>query len=122
MPAVLLVCEEAHRYIPAAPGVGFAAAARAITRLAREGRKYGISLALITQLPSELSSQALSQCGTVFALRLGHYLDHRFMPTPLPDAARGMMPALPSTRTHEAIAFGHGGPLPRPLRFHCMPP
>src|SRR5207302_7848694 len=69
MPPVLLVCEEAHRYVSASPGVGFAAAGRAITRLAREGRKYGIALALVTQLPSELSSQALSQCGTVFALR-----------------------------------------------------
>jgi uncharacterized protein len=58
MPPILLVCEEAHRYVPADPRVGFAATARAITRLAREGRKYGISLALITQLPSELSAQA----------------------------------------------------------------
>ena len=122
MPPVLLVCEEAHRYAPASPGVGFAAASRAITRLAREGRKYGISLALITQLPSELSSQALSQCGTVFALRLGHYLDHRFMETALPDAARGMIAALPSMRTQEAIAFGEGVPLPMHIRFDDLPP
>ena len=103
-------------------GVGFAAAGRAVTRLAREGRKYGISLALITQLPSELSSQALSQCGTVFALRLGHYLDHRFMETALPDAARGMLTALPSMRTQEAIAFGEGVPLPMHIRFDDLPP
>jgi len=121
MPPVLLVCEEAHRYIPAAPETGFAAAGRAVTRLAREGRKYGISLALITQLPSELSPQALSQCGTVFALRLGHYLDHRFMETALPDAARGMMESLPSLRTQEAIAFGEGVPLPMHLRFADLP-
>jgi uncharacterized protein len=108
--------------VPAAPGVGFAAAGRAITRLAHEGRKYGISLALITQLPSELSSQALSQCGTVFALRLGHYLDHRFMETALPDAARGMLAALPSMRTQEAIAFGEGVPLPMHIRFDDLPP
>jgi DNA helicase HerA-like ATPase len=122
MPPILLVCEEAHRYVPASPGVGFAAAGRAITRLAREGRKYGISLALITQLPSELSFQALSQCGTVFALRLGHYLDHRFMETALPDAARGMLSALPSMRTQEAIAFGEGVPLPMHIRFDDLPP
>jgi DNA helicase HerA-like ATPase len=122
MPPVLLVCEEAHRYAPASSGVGFAAASRAINRLAREGRKYGISLALITQLPSELSSQALSQCGTVFALRLGHYLDQRFMATALPDAARGMMAALPSMRTQEAIAFGEGVPLPMHIRFDDLPP
>ena len=120
-PPILLICEEAHRYVPASSGVGFAAAGRAITRLAREGRKYGIALALVTQLPSELSSQALSQCGTVFALRLGHYLDHRFMETALPDAARGMLAALPSMRTQEAIAFGEGVPLPMHIRFDDLP-
>jgi len=73
----------------------------AITRLAREGRKYGISLGLITQLASELSPEALSQCGTVFALRLGYYLDHRFIQTALPDAARGMLAAL-NQRPHRA--------------------
>jgi hypothetical protein len=71
MPPVLVVCEEAHRYVSAAENLGLAATARAITRIAREGRKYGVALALITQMPSELSPVALSQCGTVFALRLG---------------------------------------------------
>jgi DNA helicase HerA-like ATPase len=122
MPPVLLVCEEAHRYVPAAPGIGFEAAARGITRLAREGRKYGVSLALITQLPSELSPEALSQCGTVFALRLGHYLDQRFMETALPDAARGMLAALPSMRTQEAIVFGEGVPLPMRIHFNDLSP
>jgi uncharacterized protein len=122
MPPILLVCEEAHRYVPADTNVGFAATARAITRLAREGRKYGISLALITQLPSELSGQALSQCGTVFALRLGYHPDQRFMETALPGAARGMLAALPSMRTQEAIAFGEGVPLPMHIRFADLPP
>lgn len=122
MPPILLVCEEAHRYAPASAGIGFAAASRAINRLAREGRKYGIALALITQLPSELSPQALSQCGTIFALRLGHYLDQRFMETALPDSARGMLASLPSMRTQEAIAFGEGVPLPMHIRFNDLPP
>ena len=117
MPPVLLVCEEAHRYVPAAPGIGFEAAARAITRLAREGRKYRISLALITQLPSELSPEALSQCGTVFALRLGHYLDQRFIEKAIPDTVRGMLAALPSMRAQEAIVFGEGVPLPMRIHF-----
>ncbi len=121
-PPVLLVCEEAHRYVPANESVGFAAATRAITRIAREGRKYGVALALISQLPSELSPQALSQCGTVFALRLGHYLDHRFMATALPDAARGMLAALPSMRTQEAVVFGEGVRLPMHIRFDDLPP
>jgi len=75
MPPVLLVHEEAHRYVPADERVGFGATARAITRVAREGRKYGVSLALISQRPSGLSPQALSQCGTIFALRLANELD-----------------------------------------------
>jgi DNA helicase HerA-like ATPase len=121
-PPVLLVCEEAHRYVPAAEGIGFAATTRAISRIAREGRKYGISLALITQLPSELSPVVLSQCGTIFALRLGYHLDHHFVATALPDAARGMLAALPSMRTQEGIAFGEGVPLPMRIRFHDLPP
>jgi uncharacterized protein len=121
-PPLLLVCEEAHHYVPAVQSVGFAATARAIIRIAREGRKYGVGLALISQLPSELAPQALSQCGTVFAMRLGHYLDQRFMATALPDAARGMLSALPSMRTQEAIVFGEGVRLPMHIRFDDLPP
>jgi hypothetical protein len=55
-------------------------------------------------------------------LRLGHYLDQRFMETALPDAARGMIAALPSMRTQEAIAFGEGVPLPMHIRFDDLPP
>src|SRR5207237_9031001 len=91
-------------------------------RIAEEGRKYGVALALIPQLPSELSPQALSQCGTVFALRLAHYLDQRFMATALPDAARGMLASLPSMRTQEAIVFGEGVRLPMHIRFDDLPP
>ena len=117
LPPVLLVCEEAHRYVPATETIGFRATARAITRIAKEGRKYGVSLALVSQLPSELSGQVLAQCGTVFAMRLGHYLDQRFMGTALPGAARGMLSALPSMRTQEAIVFVEGVPLPMHIRF-----
>ena len=121
MPPVLLVCEEAHRYVPADEGVGFAATARAITRIAREGRKYGVSLALISQRPSELSAQALSQCGTIFALRLANELDQRFMETVMPDAARGNLATLSSLGTQEAIVCGEGVPLPVRIRFDDLP-
>jgi uncharacterized protein len=122
LPPVLLVCEEAHRYVPAGGPIGFGATARAVTRIAREGRKYGVSLALISQLPSELSGEVLSQCGTVFAMRLGHGLDQRLIGTAMPDAARGMLSALPSMRTQEAIVFGEGVPLPMRIRFDDLPP
>ena len=121
MPPVLLVCEEAHRYVPADERIGFAATARAITRIAREGRKYGVSLALISQRPSELSVQALSQCGTIFALRLANELDQRFMETVMPDAARGTLATLSSLGTQEAIVCGEGVPLPMRIRFDDLP-
>jgi len=122
LPPILLVCEEAHRFVPASEPIGFGATSRAITRIAREGRKYGVSLALISQTPSELSDQVLSQCGTVFAMRLGHYLDQTLTSTAWPDAARGMLEALPSMRTQEAIAFGEGVALPMRIRFEDLPP
>jgi len=121
-PPVLLVCEEAHRYVPASAPIGFGATARAITRIAREGRKYGVSLALISQTPAELSPQVLSQCGTVFAMRLGHYLDQTFAGATWPDAVRGMLEILPSLGTQEAFAFGEGVPLPIRIRFADLPP
>jgi hypothetical protein len=121
MPPVLLVCEEAHRYVPADERIGFSATARAITRIAREGRKYGVSLALISQRPSELSAQALSQCGTIFALRLANELDQRFMETVMPDAARGNLATLSSLGTQEAIVCGDGVPLPMRIRFDDLP-
>lgn len=121
LPPVLLVCEEAHRYVPAAEPIGFGATTRAITRIAREGRKYGVALALISQQPSELSRQVLAQCGTIFAMRLGHDLDQGFIGTAAPDAARGMLAALPSMRTQEAIVFGEGVPLPMRIRFDHLP-
>jgi DNA helicase HerA-like ATPase len=122
VPPLLLVCEEAHRYVPADERIGFAAAARAITRIAKEGRKYGISLGLISQRPSELSATALSQCGTIFALRMGNELDQRFVATALPDAAQGMLAALPTLRNQEAIISGEGVALPMRVRFQDLAP
>lgn len=121
MPPVLLACEEAHRYIPADERVGFAATARAITRIAKEGRKYGLALALITQRPSELSPEALSQCGTVFALRLGNELDQEYVARTVPDAARGMLSALPSLPTQQGIVSGEGVPIPMRIRLDNLP-
>jgi uncharacterized protein len=121
VPPLLLVCEEAHRYVPANEETGFAAAARAITRISKEGRKYGISLGLISQRPTELSQAALSQCGTIFALRMGSELDQRFVATALPDAAQGMLAALPMLRNQEAIISGEGVSLPMRVRFDDLP-
>jgi DNA helicase HerA-like ATPase len=122
MPPMLLVCEEAHRYVPQELDGSFAAAAHAVTRLAKEGRKYGISLGLVSQRPSELSSEALSQCGTVFALRLGNELDQEFVARTVADAARGLLSSLPSLPARQAIVSGEGVPIPMRIRFDDLPP
>jgi DNA helicase HerA-like ATPase len=120
-PPILLVCEEAHRYVPDDERVGFAAAARALTRIAKEGRKYGLSLALVSQRPSELSVHALSQCGTIFALRMGNEADQRIVSRALPDAGHAMIRTLPSLPTQHAIVYGEGVALPMRIRFDDLP-
>jgi DNA helicase HerA-like ATPase len=117
MPPVLLACEEAQRYVPADERLGFAQTIRVITQIAKEGRKYGISLGLITQRPSELSLPALSQCGTVFAMRMGSEGDQQFIARALPDVAREMLSALPSLPTQQAIISGEGVRVPTRVRF-----
>ncbi len=121
-PPILLVCEEAHRYVPADERIGFAATTRAITRIAKEGRKYGVSLVLVSQRPSELAAGALSQCGTIVALRLGSDLDQRYVATALSESAQAMLAVLPSLRTQEAIISGQAVSLPMRIRFDDLPP
>jgi DNA helicase HerA-like ATPase len=106
---VLVVLEEAHRYL----GEGAMALTRnSANRIAREGRKYGIGLLLVTQRPTELPKTALAQCGTIIALRLSNSEDQGAIRTALPDAISGLAAVLPSLRTHEAIISGEALILP----------
>jgi DNA helicase HerA-like ATPase len=121
MPPVLLVCEEAHRYVPADERLGFAATARTMTRIAKEGRKYGLSLGVVTQRPAELAPEALSQCGTIFAMRLTNELDQELVARSIPDAARGMLGAMPSLPTRHAIVCGEAVPIPMRVQIDGLP-
>ena len=106
---VLLILEEAHRYL----GEQAAAGTRdATSRIAREGRKYGVGLMLVSQRPSELPDTALSQCGTLIALRLTNSTDQGRIRAALPDAIDGLAGVLPSLRTGEAIVSGEAITLP----------
>jgi hypothetical protein len=106
---VLVVLEEAHRYL----GEGAMALTRnSANRIAREGRKYGIGLLLVTQRPTELPKTALAQCGTIVALRLSSSEDQNAIKTALPDVISGLAAVLPSLRTHEAIISGETLVLP----------
>ncbi len=109
---ILLVCEEAHRYIPADKSLGFAATRRSISRIAKEGRKYGVSLAIISQRPSELEPSTLSQCSTIFSMRLGNERDQNFVRAAIPDGAADLLSFLPSLGTAETMVFGESVNLP----------
>lgn len=114
---ILLVCEEAHRYIPA-KDVGQGQAVRKILeRIAKEGRKYGVSLGLITQRPSDLAEGVLSQCGTIIAMRLNNERDQTFVKAAMPEGARGFVDSIPALRNREAIVCGEGVSIPVRVSF-----
>jgi DNA helicase HerA-like ATPase len=109
---ILLVCEEAHRYIPADKSGGGQAVRKILERIAKEGRKYGVSLGLITQRPSDLAEGVLSQCGTIIAMRLNNERDQAFVKAAMPEGARGFLDTIPALRNREAIICGEGVAIP----------
>lgn len=118
---ILLVCEEAHRYMPQDPRLGFEPTKKALFRIAKEGRKYGVSMCLVSQRPSELSIGTLSQCNTIFAMRLSNQKDQDFVRAALTESALGLLDSLPSLRNAEAIVVGEGVPVPVRLCFEELP-
>lgn len=116
-----LVCEEAHRYIPAAPRHGFEPCKRAIARIAKEGRKYGVALCIVSQRPAEVDATILSQCNTVFALRMSNDRDQEIVHAAITDTGSGLLEFLPSLGQREALAFGDGVPLPVRIKFDELP-
>ncbi|HXF55923.1 MAG TPA: DUF87 domain-containing protein [Hyphomicrobiaceae bacterium] len=118
---VTLVCEEAHRYVPANPALGFEPCKRAIAKIAKEGRKYGASLCIVTQRPAEVDPTILSQCNTLFALRMSNDRDQEIVQSAVSDTGSGMLEFLPALGQREAIAFGDGVPLPVRIKFDELP-
>jgi hypothetical protein len=114
---VALLCEESHRYIPANPTLGFEPTRRAIGRIAKEGRKYGASLCIVTQRPSELDATVLSQCSTMFAMRLSSEKDKDIMASAAGASSQGALNFLSSLADREAIAFGEAIPTPMRMKF-----
>jgi DNA helicase HerA-like ATPase len=119
---LLIACEEAHRYAPADRNIGFGPTRKAISRIAKEGRKYGIFLALMTQRPADLDSTIISQCSTVFAMRIASDRDQNIVRAAVSDAAGSLLGFLPSLGAREVFAFGEGVPVPTRLRFKELPP
>ncbi|MEM1307609.1 MAG: ATP-binding protein, partial [Pseudomonadota bacterium] len=114
---VTLVCEEAHRYVPAKSDTGFEPAKRSIAKIAKEGRKYGASLCIVTQRPAEIDPTILSQCNTVFALRMSNDRDQQIVQSAVSDTGSGLLEFLPALGQREAIAFGDGVALPVRIKF-----
>ena len=118
---VTVVCEEAHRYVPANSNNCFEPAKRAIAKIAKEGRKYGASLCIVTQRPAEIDPTILSQCNTIFALRMSNDRDQDIVQSAISDTGSGLMEFLSALGQREAIAFGDGVSLPVRIRFDEMP-
>lgn len=115
---VTLVCEEAHRYVPLNSDLGFEPCKRAIAKIAKEGRKYGASLCIVTQRPAEIDPTILSQCNTVFALRMSNDRDQEIVTSAISDTGSGLLEFLPALGQREAIAFGDGVALPVRIKFN----
>jgi DNA helicase HerA-like ATPase len=118
---LLFVCEEAHRYASADRSIGFGPTRKAISRIAKEGRKYGVFLALVTQRPAELDATIISQCSTLFAMRMANDRDQALVRSAVSDAAANLLAFVPSLGTREVLAFGEGVALPTRLKFKEVP-
>ncbi|MEM9224964.1 MAG: DUF87 domain-containing protein [Pseudomonadota bacterium] len=116
----LVVCEEAHRYIPADTSAGFAPTRASIARIAKEGRKYGVAIAIITQRPNELDPTILSQCNTIFSLRLGNDSDQDVMRKAISNGSRSSIAFLSSLADRECIAFGAAVSTPMRMMFRTL--
>ncbi len=119
---LLLICEEAHRYVPKDDSGNGQAVRKILERIAKEGRKYGVSLGLITQRPSDLAEGVLSQCGTIISMRLNNDRDQACVRAAMPEGARGFLDAIPSLRNRECIVCGEGVAIPIRVAFDNLEP
>jgi DNA helicase HerA-like ATPase len=119
---VLLVCEEAHRYVPNRGEAQYEAAQEAIRRIAKEGRKYGIGLLLVSQRPSEVEATVLSQCNSWIILRITNEADREHVRAILPDSMDGLAKMLSGLRRQEAIFVGQAAVLPSRILIRSLRP
>ncbi|SEO28516.1 hypothetical protein SAMN04488103_11911 [Gemmobacter aquatilis] len=117
---ILVVCEEAHRYVPDRGEAQYAAAQDAIRRIAREGRKYGIGLMLVSQRPSDVESTVLSQCNSWLVLRLTNGRDQEHVGRFLPDSMAALIKVLPSLPRREALFVGEAAALPSRIKLNFL--
>ncbi len=119
---ILLICEEAHAYIPRERESQYAGSRKSMERIAKEGRKYGVGLGVVSQRPHEVSETVLSQCGSFVCLRVTNPDDQNYIRTLVPEAERDLVDTLAGLARGEALVLGEGVPLPTRLRFHKPEP
>lgn len=117
---ILLVCEEAHTYIPREQKNAFVGTRKSIERIAKEGRKYGLSLAIVSQRPHELSETVLAQCANFICFRITNPDDQAYVRSLLPDGESNLIDTLTALGRGEVMVLG--GALPIPLRFQMHAP
>ncbi|PCH59394.1 MAG: ATPase [Gammaproteobacteria bacterium] len=119
---LLLLCEEAHAYIPRDSSAAFSGARKSMERIAKEGRKYGVGLGVVSQRPHELSETVLAQCGTFLCLRITNPADQSYVRNLVPEAERDLMDILAGLGRGECMAMGEAVPLPTRVQFHMPNP
>lgn len=119
---LLLLCEEAHAYIPRDSSTAFSGARKSMERIAKEGRKYGVGLGVVSQRPHELSETVLAQCGTFLCLRITNPTDQSYVRNLVPEAERDLMDILAGLGRGECMAMGEAVPLPTRVQFHMPDP
>jgi DNA helicase HerA-like ATPase len=114
---ILLMCEEAHAYIPRESDNQFAGSRKSMERIAKEGRKYGVGLAVVSQRPHEVSETVLSQCGTFICLRITNPDDQAYVRSLVPESEGDLTAMLAGLGRGDALALGEAVPLPTRLQF-----
>jgi DNA helicase HerA-like ATPase len=108
---ILLVCEEAHAYIPREKDTTYEGTRRSMERIAKEGRKYGVGLAVVSQRPHELSETVLAQCSSFLCFRISNPDDQAYIRDLVPDSEGDLIDILASLGRGEAVALGESSPV-----------
>ena len=118
----MLVCEEAHNYIPKNGGAEYNASKHSIERIAKEGRKYGLNLMVVSQRPSEVSETIFSQCNNFVVLKLTNVNDQNCIRNLLPDNNSSLVDVLPTLAAGECLLVGDAVPLPAIVKMEMPKP
>ena len=117
---IVIVCEEAHRYVPNRGDAQYEVAQSAVRRLAREGRKYGLGLVLVSQRPADIEGTVISQCNSWLVLRLSNSTDQEHVSRFLPDSLTGMTKMLSSLPRQEALFVGEAAAIPAKIKLRTL--